>query len=111
MLPGMLPGSWEIIEAVALIRELEIALSDVGLHVALNGGVLTKGGDRKDLDLIIYPDKAPVEWDEVMNSLDQCLKTCNISRTEQRNQYNYVDCKLVFRCEHPKGRIDLFLMQ
>ncbi len=41
-------------EAVYQCIQLEQHAPDFGLHVALTGGCLYKGGERKDIDVVLY---------------------------------------------------------
>lgn len=52
---------WTLDEALLLIRDLQPAVSGVGYHIALAGGVLNKGASNKDLDLIFLPLDTQVE--------------------------------------------------
>lgn len=42
-------------KAITLCRELEAIVRPFGWHVGLTGGCLYKDGDRKDVDVIVYP--------------------------------------------------------
>lgn len=82
---------WTREEALRVVTWLEPKLAENGFHVALAGGVLTKGTSKKDLDLIVYPhtaggsDQKPVrdvwellkEWLRVERSND-CKGTSQI---------------------------------
>jgi hypothetical protein len=46
--------SWNLSQALPLIRQIELVCPAAGCHVALTGGVLYKSEDRKDLDLLFY---------------------------------------------------------
>ena len=41
-------------QAIELCRIVETIAPDYGCHVALTGGTLYKGGDRKDIDILFY---------------------------------------------------------
>ena len=41
-------------DAIELCRIVETIAPDYGCHVALTGGTLYKGGDRKDIDILFY---------------------------------------------------------
>ena len=45
---------WTRNEAIFLCCEIEAHLPTYGFHVGLTGGLLYKGGERKDCDLIFY---------------------------------------------------------
>ena len=47
--------TWTLESAVALIRELEPKLSEIGFHCGLTGGSLFAGSSDKDVDVIVYP--------------------------------------------------------
>lgn len=50
-----LASSWTLEEGVDLVRSLEPALSAVGYHVALAGGVFLRGSSDHDLDVVVFP--------------------------------------------------------
>lgn len=101
---------WELSEGVALAKKLEKALESCGYHVALGGGVLAKDGIRKDLDLFIYPHKAPDTFGG--GWLWEALSSCGITHNQYRDHSNYGDAKVVHQCKYRDGRtIDLFLVQ
>jgi len=45
---------WNLEQAVELVIKIEGICPNLGCHVALTGGVLYKGGERKDLDILFY---------------------------------------------------------
>lgn len=49
------PPMWTLSKAQLLVVALQPKLHDMGWHVALGGGVLTKGESRHDLDLYVLP--------------------------------------------------------
>lgn len=46
--------TWNLKEAVNLVKKIESVCPQAGCHVALTGGCLYKGGERKDLDILFY---------------------------------------------------------
>lgn len=53
--------TWRQSEAIALCRMLEPIAVSHGFHVALAGGCLHQGGERPDLDIVLYKhDASPV---------------------------------------------------
>lgn len=46
---------WNLNEALGLCHSVEQVCSKLGFHVALTGGLLYRGGVRKDCDLMFYP--------------------------------------------------------
>jgi len=46
--------TWTQAEAIELVKKIEAICPKFGCHVALTGGCLYKGGERKDLDILFY---------------------------------------------------------
>lgn len=46
--------TWNLAEALELVKQIELLCPAAGCHVALTGGVLYKDGERKDLDILFY---------------------------------------------------------
>lgn len=46
---------WNLIDALALIQEIQGNLWNIRWHVTLAGGVLNHGSSAKDLDLVFLP--------------------------------------------------------
>ena len=69
------PERWQIEDAIALATAVEGVVAPMGWHVALTGGMLYKGGSRKDVDLILYHHNQPnaelasASRDEIENAL------------------------------------------
>lgn len=68
--------SWNLSQALPLIRQIELACPAAGCHVALTGGVLYKSEDRKDLDLMFYRIRQQREID--MDALWEILRLLNV---------------------------------
>jgi hypothetical protein len=69
--PSIVPEIiWTIGQAIALVRDLEPHLAEVGWHVALAGGVLLRGESAHDLDLVVYPHDS--------TSVDRSLRTATL---------------------------------
>lgn len=47
-------ATWNLEQAVELVRKIEDVAPLAGCHVALTGGCLYKDGERKDLDILFY---------------------------------------------------------
>lgn len=56
---------WEFDDAVSLIREIEPHFQNIGLHVGFTGSVLRQGFSSKDMDLIMYPHKCPMSYEDM----------------------------------------------
>lgn len=53
-------NQWTLGAAVELCVRLEPLAAECGGHVALTGGCLYKLGPRKDVDILIYPERGKV---------------------------------------------------
>jgi hypothetical protein len=104
---------WEIVEAIELARKIEATLESQGesTHVALGGGVLTKLGLRKDLDLFFYPHKSPRTFAEWVPAVEATLKGFGFTGFEFRDHSDYSDEKQVYRSTFDGRRVDLFFLQ
>ena len=59
-------ASWEMDEAVELIREMEPQASALDMHVGMTGSVLFKGKSEKDLDIVVYGhDNSDIEVEDL----------------------------------------------
>lgn len=68
--------AWTLDTASQFCTELELLIADLGWHVAVTGGCLYKTGDRKDLDLVLYPANLPhiAKPDEVWECFVNCYE-------------------------------------
>ncbi len=71
--------SWNLADALVLVRKIELICPAAGCHVALTGGVLYKEGARKDLDLLFYRIRQVKEID--MDRLFQMLALIGVHKT------------------------------
>lgn len=91
--------------AVDVCRTVEAAVAPIGMHCALTGGCLYRGGSEKDIDIIIYPhnprerpaDEAIVEALAAAGFTDRFV-------TDE----NYVN-RIVWICGFKGMRIDFFM--
>ena len=51
----MRPRQWDLLDALHLIRLHQAAVTKLGFHICLAGGVLNVGWSAKDLDLVFLP--------------------------------------------------------
>lgn len=102
---------WDIIEAIELIRAIEREVRLVGLHVGLLGGVITKTGTRKDLDLLVYPDKSPMRVGDMIDTFKKAALKFSIELVERRDHSEYADDKVVYRATQAGRQIDVFFLQ
>jgi len=89
--------SWTHEQAVALCIAVEAFAPAHGCHVALTGGLLYKGGARKDCDLVFYRIRQ-VEKVDVAGLFD-ALKAIGVKRVTDG------DC-FVIKAKHTDGDID-----
>lgn len=47
--------TWQLHDALDLIRSLQVHVKPIGFHISLGGGVLNTGSSKKDLDLYFLP--------------------------------------------------------
>lgn len=47
--------TWTLQEALALVRDIQPIMREMGYHITLGGGVLNTGGSTHDLDLWFIP--------------------------------------------------------
>jgi hypothetical protein len=67
---------WSLDAAIEFARQVERVCKHHKSHVALTGGCLYKGGNRKDLDLVIYSDteNGNMEYFNLQCALQQTFK-------------------------------------
>lgn len=82
--------------------EKQLVQMKTGAHVALTGGCLYKSGDRKDFDLVIYPNYSTPE--ELRMSPEVILKTLGWDNKPGTDQYE--GCWDDFKPCRSKGSID-----
>jgi hypothetical protein len=97
--------TWELVESIALIRELEPLAQSYGYHCALTGGVLFRGYSEKDLDIFFYVSKTKRGANRP--GLFQALTNFGFRKWEERTPYHKDDDKPVFAVEYEGRRIDL----
>ncbi len=56
---------WTQADAIELCKVVEAVCPPYGCHVALTGGLLYKGGERKDADLLFYRIRQTQKIDDV----------------------------------------------
>ena len=71
-------STWNLADALVLVRKIELIAPAAGCHVALTGGVLYKDGARKDLDLLFYRIRQVKEID--MEKLWQLLELVDVHK-------------------------------
>ena len=92
-------------EALYYVRALEKVTEPYGFHCALAGGVLHKGYSHKDLDIIIYPHKAPSFAEALLMEVFPQAKRCESYGEKIR------DDKVVYNMQVDGiGRVDLFFL-
>ena len=91
--------------AVEVCQHVESAVAPIGMHCALTGGCLYRGGSDKDIDIIIYPHdprNRPTD-DAIIQALTQAGFTDRFVTDE-----NYVN-RIVWICGYQGMRIDFFM--
>lgn len=73
---------WTQAEAIKLARRVEELAPMYGCHVALTGGCLYKDGQRKDLDLLFYPNNN--EWPNIEALFESLERNLNIKLADKR---------------------------
>ena len=97
--------TWNLASALEYCFYAEQKISAFA-HIGLTGGCLYKQGERKDLDLIIYPHQNVRSFDltAVPNVLGLTIVTENVEFLEAYS-------RAVVKCLLPDGRgIDLFFL-
>ena len=99
-----------ILKAIDLCRRLEPKFSRFGYHVGLTGGCLYKEGERKDVDIIVYPhqDKNVVPVPELLEKIKSTGLTYEREGTGLSMGY---DAKEVHVFKLGNNRIDFFLLK
>ena len=103
---------WTLADALAVVRNTEIALASFNAHVALAGGVLQCGYSYKDLDIIIYPSKTRKTYSWA--SMKEQLTRCDIDFTgpnECADHSKYGDDKFVCVGHLDGKRIDFIVLE
>lgn len=103
---------WTREEALRVVTWLEPKLAENGFHVALAGGVLTKGTSKKDLDLIVYPHEkgGPLQpaWEHAWSYLQKWLHAESLGECHGVSQNH--DDKIVCWLQARGKRIDFFFL-
>ena len=86
-------------QAVILCESLYEKLSPLGFYPALTGGLLYKGDNRKDIDIVIFRNRQGVDSFEIIE-LVAALKSCNLT--------NFKHYGFVTKCEYQGLQVDLF---
>lgn len=70
-------------DGILLCQMLYPALKQIGLFPALTGGVLYKGGNRKDIDIVIYRHRQDRSsgWETTNEDIAKVLMDCGITIT------------------------------
>lgn len=69
-------ASWELNEAIQLIRDIQPMLRLRGYHLGLGGGVLNKGTSLHDLDIYMFPtSNVPTEYPQQLEQALQVFTT------------------------------------
>lgn len=89
---------WTLEDAVDLCCKIEQIAPQYGCHVALTGGTLYRGGERKDVDILFYRIRQVDEID--VDGLVQGLRDLGIEPGR--------DCGWVYKASHDGRPIDLF---
>jgi hypothetical protein len=95
---------WHFEKAIAFLREHEKKVSPLA-HLALMGGCLYKPGERKDLDILVYPHDAESQYTHeiIVDLLGIKLNYYGPASKETTRK--------VAICRYGNDRIDLFFMQ
>jgi len=96
-------------KAITVANEIQQFLEPIGMHVALGGSCLHKGGSDKDIDLIILPHNTdaqpPLQF--VLAEIES--KTGN--KPVERDHSHYNDDKEVWKGIYNGLVIDYFFLQ
>lgn len=103
---------WNLNEALGLCFDIEKVCPKYGCHVALTGGLLYKGGIRKDCDLIFYRHRQTEEID-VAGLFPALQEACGLTLSEERAGSSVEWCrKAIWRgkavdCLFPEGFVEI----
>lgn len=99
--------SWTLEDGLAVLRSLEGLLSTVGFHVALAGSVMRCGRSEKDLDVIVYPHRAPCrDFSPVATALEQMGFTRVRTASEMRKYWSEKNLLLTYDHKHVEVWLD-----
>jgi hypothetical protein len=103
-------GTWELVEAIDLIRQIEKALIPARAHCALGGSVLMAGYSDKDLDIYIYPRGSEDFTDAHVKQISAILATLGITLRAPYKASCEDSTAFVFKSKSKNKTVDFFFL-
>lgn len=95
------------IDAINIANKFQELLEPLGVHIALGGSCLHRGGSYKDIDLIVLPHNTTVyNLGEVLIKIENIIG----NKLVLRDHLQYNDAKIVYKTTYSGLTIDLFFL-